>query len=204
MTCFHSRRSVMCSPLQLVKTVVPGKRPTIEEDDSFTKSKRKDVSVNKEMLVIKQDRSWKAGPRFFGRCMSLLLLHERSWQMSQMSKWQDSLRNVCTKVTSTWNIQLETLESRISIWATCQNEWRMTLTKDVITRKARIQYGRVKGEEAESYSAEIFSTSRDSFNQIKQHSSHHNTCISWETMNSDKRVACRKCDFETSGYVIYY
>jgi len=77
-TCFHVTRSVMCSNLQLVKTVVPGKRPTTEEDDTFTKSKRKDVSVNKEMLVIKQDRSWKAGPRFFGRCMSLLLLHEQS------------------------------------------------------------------------------------------------------------------------------
>jgi len=56
----------------------------------------------------------------------------------------------------------------------------MTLTKDVITRKARIQYGRIKGEEAASYSVEIFSTSRDSFNQIKQHNNHHNTRISWE------------------------
>jgi hypothetical protein len=69
----------------------------------------------------------------------------------------------------------------------------MTLTKDVITRKARIQYGRIKGEEAESSSAEFFSTSRDSFNKIKQHNNNnnnnHNTCISWETMNADKRVA---------------
>jgi hypothetical protein len=74
----------------------------------------------------------------------------------------------------------------------------MTLTKDVITRKARIQYGRIKGEEAESSSAEISSSSRDSFNKIN----HHNTCIAWETMNADKRVACRKCDYETSGYVV--
>jgi len=78
----------------------------------------------------------------------------------------------------------------------------MTLTKDVITRKTRIQYGHIKGEEAESSRAEIFSTSRDSFNKIKQHNNHHNTCISWETMNAEKRVACRKCDFETSGYVV--
>jgi len=68
----------MCSTLRLFKTVVPGKRPAIEEDDNFTKSKRKGVSVNKEMLVIQQDRSWKAGPRFFGRFMSLFLLHEQS------------------------------------------------------------------------------------------------------------------------------
>jgi len=77
----------------------------------------------------------------------------------------------------------------------------MTLTEDVITRKASIQYGRIKEEESESSSAGIFSTSRDSFNKIKQHN-HHNTCISWETMNADKSVACRKCDSETSGYVV--
>jgi hypothetical protein len=57
---------------------VPGINPTIGEDDNFTKPKRKDVSVNKEMLVIKQDISWKEGPRFFGRFMSLLLLHKQS------------------------------------------------------------------------------------------------------------------------------
>jgi hypothetical protein len=68
----------MCPILQLVKTVVPGKRPTIGKDDNFTESKRKDVSVNKEMLVIKQDRSWKAGPRVFGHFMSLFLIHEQS------------------------------------------------------------------------------------------------------------------------------
>jgi len=78
----------------------------------------------------------------------------------------------------------------------------MTQTKDVIKRKARIQYGRIKGEEAENSSTEIFSTSRDSFNKIKQHNNHHNICISCETMNADKRVAYRKCDSETSGYVV--
>jgi hypothetical protein len=78
----------------------------------------------------------------------------------------------------------------------------MTLTKDVITRKARIQYGRIKGEEAESSSTESFSTSRDSINEIKQQNNHHNNCISWETMNVDKRVACRKRDSETNGYVV--
>jgi hypothetical protein len=78
----------------------------------------------------------------------------------------------------------------------------MTLTKDVVTRKGRIQYGRFKGEEAESSSAEMFSTSRDSFNKIKQQNNHHNTCISRETMNAEKRVAFRKCDCETIGYVV--
>jgi hypothetical protein len=68
----------MCSTLQLVKTFVQGKHTTTEEDDNLTKSKRNAVSVNKEMLVITQDRSWKAGPRYFGRFMSLLLLHEQS------------------------------------------------------------------------------------------------------------------------------
>jgi hypothetical protein len=50
----------------------------------------------------------------------------------------------------------------------------MTLTKDVIKHKARIQYGRIKEEESESPSADIFSTNRDSFKKIKQHNKHHN------------------------------
>ena len=55
----------MCLTPQLVKPVLPGLGPAIQEDDNFTKSKRKAVSVNKDMQVITQDRSWKVGTEIF-------------------------------------------------------------------------------------------------------------------------------------------